>query len=187
MAKSKDISRTDVLDAAQALMRERGPGGFSFRDLAAELGISSASLHHHFPTKGDLLAAVVLRHRDAWNRRLAALAAETEDWPRRWNVLASKFASPSRDGHLLGMLAADFANLPPACQNEARLLHSNLTGWLARFVTEARRRDELSQETDPEAMAHGLLSLLQGGLLLSRMGAAGVMDGVLRQAGEWLR
>lgn len=187
MAKRKDISRTDVLDAAQALMRERGPGGFSFRDLAAEIGISSASLHHHFPTKDDLLAAVVLRHRDAWNRRLAVLAAETEDWPRRWKLLAAKFASPSRDGHLLGMLAANFANLPPLCQNETQLLHSNLTGWLARFVTEAKKRDELPPEADAESMAHALLSLLQGSLLLARMGTPGVIAGAFRQTEVWLR
>ncbi|MDB6076050.1 MAG: TetR family transcriptional regulator [Verrucomicrobiaceae bacterium] len=186
MAKRKDISLTDLLDSAQELIRHRGPGGFSFRDLAAEVGISSASLHHHFPTKDDLLSAVVLRHRDAWNRRFAALAAETEDWPRRWRLLSTKFASPSLDGYLLGMLAANFGSLPPASQNETQLLHSNLTGWLARFVTEAKKRDELPQETDVEAMAHALLSMLQGGLLLGRIGAPGVMDGALRQTDEWL-
>ncbi len=187
MAKRKDISRTDLLDAAQTLIRERGPGGFSFRDLAADVGISSASLHHHFPTKDDLLSAVVLRHRDAWNRRLAALAAETEDWPRRWRLLAAKVASPSRDGNLLGMLAANFGSLPPACQTETQLLHSNLTGWLARFVTEAKKRGELPPEADTEALAHALLSLLQGGLLLGRIGTPGVMGGVLRQAEVWLK
>ena len=153
MAKRKDISRDELLDSAQALIRERGSSGFSFRDLAAEVGISSASLHHHFPTKGDLCTAVVQRHRDAWNRRLAALGAEMEDWPRRWRTLAAKFASKSRDGHLLAILTADFANLSPLCQNEVQLLHSNLTGWLARFITEAKKRDELPQETDAEAMA----------------------------------
>ncbi len=186
MAKRKDITRTELLDTAQALLRERGVNGFSFRDLAAEVGISSASLHHHFPTKGDLCTAVVQRHRDAWNRRLAVLAAETEDWPRRWRTLAAKFASKSRDGHLLAVLSADFANLSPPCQNEVRLLHSNLTGWLVRFVTEARKRDELPQETDAEAMAHALLSLLQGSLLLARLGNPGVAAGAFRQADEWV-
>lgn len=186
MAKRKDISRTELLDTAQALLRERGINGFSFRDLAAEVGISSASLHHHFPTKGDLCAAVIQRHRDAWNRRFAALAAETEDWPRRWRTLAAKFASKSRDGHLLAILSAGFANLPPPCQIEVQLLHSNLTGWLARFVTEAKKRDEMPQETDAEAMAHALLSLLQGSLLLARIGHFGVVAGALRQADEWV-
>ncbi|MDB6140231.1 MAG: Tetracyclin repressor-like, C-terminal domain, partial [Verrucomicrobiaceae bacterium] len=92
-----------------------------------------------------------------------------------------------REGHLIGLLAANFTHLSPLCHAEAQLLHSNLTGWLARFVSEAKKRDELPQETDAEAMAHALLGLLQGGLLLSRMGTAGVLDGVVRQIGVWLK
>ena len=186
MAKRKDISRSDLLDAAQAMIRDRGVNGFSFRDLAGEMGMSSASLHHHFPTKGDLCLAVIQRHRDAWNRRLAALAAEIEDWPRRWRTLAAKFASKSRDGYLLSILAADFGHLPPTCQHEVQLLHSNLTGWLARFVTEAKKRDELPIDTNAEAMAHALLSLLQGSLLLARLGSPGIVAGAFRQADDWV-
>ncbi len=186
MAKRKDIPRAEILDAAQALLCGRGYQGFSFRDLAAEIGISSASLHHHFPTKGDLCAAVVLRYRDALNLRLAALAAENEDWSRRWRLTAAELARSDGDGHLPGILAADFASLPAQAQQEARLLHGNLTGWLARFGTEAKKRSELPQEADAEALAHALLALLQGGLLLTRLGGPAVMDGALRQAGEWL-
>ncbi len=37
-----------LMDLAEAHIRDRGYGGFSFRDLAAEVGIKSASVHHHF-------------------------------------------------------------------------------------------------------------------------------------------
>jgi AcrR family transcriptional regulator len=49
---------------AEAHIRDAGYGGFSFRDLAAELGIKSASVHHHFPTKATMAAAVARRYRD---------------------------------------------------------------------------------------------------------------------------
>lgn len=42
-------------------MRNGGYGGFSFRDLAAEIGIKSASVHNHFPTKAAMAAAVARR------------------------------------------------------------------------------------------------------------------------------
>ncbi len=184
MAKRKDIARTDLLDAAQALLHARGYDGFSFRDLAAEAGISSASLHHHFPTKGDLAAAVVQRYRDRLNRRLAMIAAENEDWPRRWRLVAALLTRPDRAGDLPAVLAACFASLPPPAQEEVRLLHSNLTGWLARFIAEARKRTELPQETDVEALAHSLFALLQGGLLLSRPGP-GTLEGALKMAEAW--
>jgi TetR/AcrR family transcriptional regulator, transcriptional repressor for nem operon len=40
-----------LMDLAKAHIRNAGYGGFSFRDLAAESGIKSASVHHHFPPR----------------------------------------------------------------------------------------------------------------------------------------
>ncbi len=47
-----------LLDLAEARMRDVGYRGSSFRELAAEIGIKSASVHHHFPTKAGMTAAV---------------------------------------------------------------------------------------------------------------------------------
>lgn len=44
------------MDIAEAHIREVGYWGFSFRDLAANIGIKSASVHHHFPTKAGMTA-----------------------------------------------------------------------------------------------------------------------------------
>jgi TetR/AcrR family transcriptional repressor of nem operon len=46
-----------LMDLAEARIRQAGYRGFSFRDLAAEIGIKSASVHHHFPTKAGMAAA----------------------------------------------------------------------------------------------------------------------------------
>ena len=48
----------NILAAAEALVRERGYNGFSFREVAREVGIKSSSVHYHFPTKEDLGAAI---------------------------------------------------------------------------------------------------------------------------------
>ena len=45
-----------IMDAAERRIRELGYNGFSFRDIAADVGIKSASVHHHFPTKPALAA-----------------------------------------------------------------------------------------------------------------------------------
>src|ERR1700721_1374918 len=52
------------MDLAEAHIRSAGYGGFSFRALAAEIGIKSASVHHHFPTKATMAAAVAQRYAD---------------------------------------------------------------------------------------------------------------------------
>src|SRR6201986_2212576 len=53
-----------IMDAAERRIRLGGFSGFSFRDVAADVGIKSSSVHYHFPTKDDLGAAVIRRWAD---------------------------------------------------------------------------------------------------------------------------
>ena len=165
MAKRKDIARDDILNEAKRLLETVGFHGFSMRDLADEIGISSASLHHHLSTKDDLGVAVIQQERDNLNKQLAAVGAEHEDWPRRRQEALRSLAQ----SRLTAVLVAELAGLPPKCQAELRLLHSNLVGWLTRFATEALRRHELPDSSEPEAMAGALLALAQGAALYSSL------------------
>ncbi len=47
----KDV-KTQIVDAAERRMQRGGFGGFSFREIAADVGIKSSSVHHHFPDEG---------------------------------------------------------------------------------------------------------------------------------------
>lgn len=48
-----------ILDTALSLMAQNGVAGTSMRDLAAATGLNVASLYHYFPSKRDLLVAVL--------------------------------------------------------------------------------------------------------------------------------
>ena len=172
MAKRKDIGKEQILDAAEALLQTRGFDGFGMRDLGRELGVSTASLHHHFATKGDLAAAVTRRYRERFNKRLAEIEAELDDWPRRRSRIQRIFAQLSDDSGkacLLGMMASDFQTLPTVAKEEALLLQSNLLGWFTRFTMAARRSNQLAEDEVPEEAARTFLAQLQGELLLARM------------------
>lgn len=51
-----------IMDAAERRMRRGGFNGFSFREIAADVGVKSSSVHYHFPTKENLAAAVIKRY-----------------------------------------------------------------------------------------------------------------------------
>lgn len=53
-------TRRRILDIARSLMAQRGVDGTSMRDLAAAAGLNVASLYHYFPSKRDLLEAVLV-------------------------------------------------------------------------------------------------------------------------------
>src|ERR1043165_7567954 len=57
-------TRTAIMDAAQELIQRRGANAMSYQDISEAVGIRKASIHHHFPTKDDLIAAVIERHAD---------------------------------------------------------------------------------------------------------------------------
>ncbi len=43
---------TAILDVAERLVQARGFNGFSYADIAVELGLTKAALHYHFSGKG---------------------------------------------------------------------------------------------------------------------------------------
>ena len=47
-------ARSGSSTSAERLVQQRGFNGFSYADIAAELGITKASLHYHFASKADL-------------------------------------------------------------------------------------------------------------------------------------
>ena len=55
-------TRSRILDVAERLVQTRGFNGFSYADIAAELQISKASLHYHFPSKAELGEALIGRY-----------------------------------------------------------------------------------------------------------------------------
>ena len=53
-------TRRRILRIALTLMSQRGVDGTSMRDLASAAGLNVASLYHYFPSKRDLLEAVLV-------------------------------------------------------------------------------------------------------------------------------
>ena len=77
-----------VMDAAERRMRSGGFNGFSFREIAEDVGVKSSSVHYHFPTKEKLAAAVVRRYTD---RLGATIDEELACGADPYDVLSSSF------------------------------------------------------------------------------------------------
>ncbi|WP_299821029.1 TetR/AcrR family transcriptional regulator [uncultured Jannaschia sp.] len=58
---ARDMRRSQILDAAQALFVARGWDAVTIADVLAEAGISKGGFYHHFSAKEDLLDALVER------------------------------------------------------------------------------------------------------------------------------
>jgi len=146
-----------LMDLAEERMREAGYHGFSFRELAARIGIKSASVHHHFPTKADMAAAVVRRYLERFLENVAPQPGESDD-----DVIAayrSAFRhSIERDGGmcLSGMLGAESGGLPAEVAEEIETFFRSAVEDLAHRLGGSEDR------------AYAVLATLEGALILAR-------------------
>ena len=95
-----DTIRDAILSSAEARMRRGGFHGFSFRDLAADVGIKSASVHYHFPTKADLGVNLMRNYQE----QMLAAFGDAEDS----RTLADKLGA-LRDVEVVGHRAPPFS------------------------------------------------------------------------------
>lgn len=63
--RGRDQVRSAVLTATSALVAERGPDGFSVREIAARAGVNHALVHRHFGTKADVLEQMLAADAEA--------------------------------------------------------------------------------------------------------------------------
>src|SRR5271169_6651677 len=68
-----------VLDIAEQLAQTRGYNGFSYADIAAQLGVTKASLHYHFPSKADLGRALIVRYHAVFAEGLSTINRDTAE------------------------------------------------------------------------------------------------------------
>jgi len=132
MAKATDTAER-IVAAAERRMRDGGFHGFSFREIAADVGVKSASVHHHFATKQDLAAAAVRRYVD---RHMSALG-DPDDPGRTPDELIVLYIDLFRHDLvkdcqmcLCGVLASEAAALDSAVAREVRVFFDRNRAWL---------------------------------------------------------
>ena len=81
-----------ILASARNFIVAGGYNGFSYADIAGEVGIRKASIHHHFPGKVDLVRAVVVQHRERTEASMTDLESKVPDPLASLRTYASNWA-----------------------------------------------------------------------------------------------
>jgi TetR/AcrR family transcriptional repressor of nem operon len=159
-----------MLDIAERLAQTRGFNGFSYADIAAELGIRKASLHHHFATKVDLGQALMQRYSQAFDAALEAIDRGGDDAFGKLNSYVKLYQDVLLKDRLClcGMLAAEYGTLPKPMQEQIRRFFEKNEAWLARLIEQGRRAKTLRAGSPARDVARMILSALEGAMLLAR-------------------
>ena len=161
---------SQLMDAAQDLIQDRGYNAFSYKDLAETVGIRTASIHYHFPSKGDLGVALMQRYLEDLDEALAKIDRNARSARAKLKALFRLYAETEAGGAicLCGSLAADRQTLPEPLQDAVAAYLERSEAWVAEVLSEGKREGEFRSSTKPDDTAVTLLASLQGGLILSR-------------------
>ena len=159
-----------ILDVAERLVQERGFNGFSYADIASELGVTKAALHYHFASKADLGDALIDRYAERFFAALASVDGDETDAVVKLRAYAKLYADVFRNDRmcLCGMLAADYATLPDPMRARVVKFFDDNEVWLARVLEEGRKAGSIRFEGSPRPVARTLIGGLEGAMLVAR-------------------
>ena len=161
-------TREIIMAAAQPMVQARGYNALSFRDVAKEVGVKSASVHYHFPTKGDLGAALARRYADEARTFLAAVLSEAADFDVSIQAYIGVFrAALANDNRmcLYGIMAAEHGDLPAQVRAEVDRFTDVNVEWLGEMLL--RHKPKAKPEVIRQ-QALAIFAAIEGAQLVSR-------------------
>ena len=161
---------TRILDSAERLVQARGYNGFSYADVAAELGVTKAGLHYHFAGKTELGQALIDRYSERFSAALERIESRVSDAPDRLEAYAALYAEVLR-GHrmcLCGMLAAEHATLPQPIRERLTAFFDLNEAWLERVLEQGCAEGSLRLNARSAETAQLIVSALEGAMLVAR-------------------
>ena len=161
-----------ILQAANALLIDRGYSAFSYADIAETVKIRKASIHHHFPTKGGLVVAVLRAHRARISEGIESLDKEIENPLKRIKAYF-KYWEGCIEGQTISfcigaLLGAEMPSLPSEVQTEVHLHFSMLTEWFERTLKAGSKTRAIHLHSPVATEAQVLIAVLHGAMVSAR-------------------
>ena len=160
-----------ILDVAERMLQVRGYNGFSYGDIATELGITRAALHYHFAGKAELGQALIERYASRFAAALAQLDATVPGPLAKLEGYAGLYTDVVSDNRmcLCGMLAAEHRTLPEPLQQAVYAFFASNTVWLRAVLEQGRAEGSLAFPGSAEDTAAMVLGGLEGSMLITRL------------------
>jgi TetR/AcrR family transcriptional repressor of nem operon len=164
--------RDRIVEAARVLFWEQGYASTGMAQILEAADARSGSLYHFFPTKEDLLLAIL----DGYKRMLGPAVLEpvaarvSDPIERVFGILdgyrRQLVASGFTRGCPIGNLALEISNAVPAARKR---LAENFDLWRAAVADcFDRAKGRLPPGTDTDALALFVLTTMEGAVLLAR-------------------
>ncbi len=168
---STSDTKTALLNSAETAARTLGFDGFSYADLAEDVGIRKASIHHHFPSKAKLSVALMQRYHENVQSVCAEISEKCATGGEQLAQLIGLYRTGSNGGKQLCLCASFSASrdsLPADVIEQISQFRAMIVGWMTKAFETGRDDGSIANVVDPALEAAAALSLLEGAQLAAR-------------------
>ncbi|MBP1843882.1 TetR/AcrR family transcriptional repressor of nem operon [Rhizobium petrolearium] len=162
----------EILASARNLIMSGGYNGFSYADISEVVGIRKASIHHHFPSKVDLVRELVKRYREDGQASVVTLEQNVPDELDILKVYANHWAKciedASRPYCVCALLASELPSLPPEVATEVTNFFRFISSWLTTVMERGYKSGTLNLTSEPHVEAEAFLATVYGAMLSAR-------------------
>lgn len=162
----------EIVAHARSLLEAGGYNSFSYADISARVHISKASIHHHFPSKTELVRVVVARYREEAREGMAALEQQLADPLAELNAYADYWSTCIRGGTssfcICAMLAMELPTIPSEIADEVRQHFQDLTAWLTSVLKKGKAKGQFHLQGSPAIEAKAFMAAVHGAMLAAR-------------------
>ena len=162
----------DILRCARVLIARGGYDSFSYADISDVVGIRKASIHHHFPSKSDLVRALVAQYRQEAEAGIAELERTVTDPLERLRAYVGYWEGCIADAThpfcICALLATEIPVLPEAVAVEVRAHFRSLSNWLSSVLERGAAQGRIVLAGSAEADAEMFMATVHGAMLSAR-------------------
>jgi TetR/AcrR family transcriptional regulator, transcriptional repressor for nem operon len=162
----------EIVACAKALLAVGGYHSFSYADISDAVHISKPSIHHHFPSKAELVETVVAVYREETRAGLAQLerhvSGPMEQLQGYTNFWATCVRNRETSFCVCAMLATEIPTLPSQVATEVRGHFADMSEWLASVLSRGAAEGVFVLQGSPQTEALALLASVHGAMLSAR-------------------
>ena len=169
-ARHESDTPSRILDVAERFVQRRGFNGFSYADVAKELGITKPALHYHYAGKAELGEALIARYASRFDDALREIDATGVGALAKLEAYARLYEDVLRDKRmcLCGMLAAEYQTLPEAMTKTVIRFFDDNERWLVGVLEQGRRDLSVRFAGSATDAARMIVGTLEGAMLVAR-------------------
>lgn len=164
---------TEIVTHARSLLEAGGYNSFSYADISDRVHIRKASIHHHFPSKAELVRVVVARYREEAREGLAELDRQLADPLAELKAYVDYWSTCFRDSTtsfcVCAVLAVELPTIPAEIAEEVRGHFQDLTAWLTSVLKKGTAKGQFRLQDSPAVEAQAFMAAVYGAMLTARV------------------